>query len=198
MNSGNTGRNRIGNIGRCTDEVGARFVFTGGPGFGKTAVLEALARQGFQVLPEAPRQIIIEQRERNPAILPETDFQGFAALVAERMIRQYRQGSENPVLLDRGLPDIPVYLQNAGLSVTPDLDEVVAGHPYDPPVFFFPDWEDLFCQDGVRYESYEEACRIGEALRQYYGKLGYEVIEIPRCRVEQRAQFILGYLNMFF
>ncbi|MGE0502960.1 MAG: AAA family ATPase [Rhizobiaceae bacterium] len=34
-----------------------RFVVTGGPGSGKTALLSALAREGFAVLPEAGRAI---------------------------------------------------------------------------------------------------------------------------------------------
>lgn len=42
--------------------TGERFiVITGGPGSGKTTLIEALARAGFQTMPEAGRAIIQDQ-----------------------------------------------------------------------------------------------------------------------------------------
>lgn len=39
------------------------FVFTGGPGAGKTSVIEALAAAGLTCMPEAGRQIIRDQMQ---------------------------------------------------------------------------------------------------------------------------------------
>ena len=41
------------------------FVITGGPGVGKTTLLETLAQQGFPYVPEIAREIIREQVSRN-------------------------------------------------------------------------------------------------------------------------------------
>ena len=46
------------------------FVITGGPGVGKTTLLEALAKQGFPYVPEVAREIIREQASRNGDALP--------------------------------------------------------------------------------------------------------------------------------
>src|SRR5690606_30859744 len=46
------------------------FIITGGPGVGKTALLNALSSDGFRVVPEAARAIIREQMETDGDALP--------------------------------------------------------------------------------------------------------------------------------
>ncbi len=172
-----------------------RIVLTGGPGFGKSSVLESLAGLGYPCRPEAPRQLIVEQGRLEAGILPGTDFPAFAELAARRMLEHYLGNETGPVFFDRALPDIPAYLKNAGLPLTPSIRDAVASHPYDSPVFFFPDWEEIFSLDGVRYESFDEARGIGLLIRESYESLGYNVIEVPRISPEGRTAFILEHLG---
>ena len=53
------------------------FVITGGPGVGKTTLLEALAKQGFPYVPEVAREIIREQASRNGDALPWANIPAF-------------------------------------------------------------------------------------------------------------------------
>ena len=46
------------------------FIITGGPGVGKTTLLEVLAKQGFPYVPEVARKIIREQVSQNGDALP--------------------------------------------------------------------------------------------------------------------------------
>ena len=173
----------------------SRIVFTGGPGFGKSAVLEILAGDGFACMPEAPRELILEQRERPDGILPQNDFVGFADLVVERMARHHREAPDGTVLFDRALPDMFAYLRYARHRISPRTRNLVETLTYDSPVFFFPDWKDIYALDGVRYETFEQARDIGLLIRESYESLGYRVIDVPREPVKQRAIFVRHHLS---
>lgn len=175
-----------------------RTVFTGGPGFGKSAVLSRLKEGGHTVVPEAPRQLLIEEQAKPDGILPQNDFPGFALMVAERMIDQYRDADNGLVLFDRAIPDIPAYLHNAGYAVPPLLSSAAEKYRYAPAVFFFPEWEDIYVLDGVRYESFNQARLIGEALKESYLSLDYELIEVPRMDVYSRVEFVMERLSPGF
>ncbi len=55
------------------------YVITGGPGAGKTSLLEALAAAGHACMPEAGRAVIRDQRAIGGPALPWTDPPAFAA-----------------------------------------------------------------------------------------------------------------------
>lgn len=179
-------------------ELNKRYIFTGGPGFGKSAVLSRLEAAGFTVVPEAPRQLLLEEGSKPDGILPQNDFPGFALMVGMRMIEQYRNADNGLVLFDRGIPDIPAYLRNSGYLVPPVLSTAATEYRYEPTVFFFPDWEDIYELDGVRYESFHQAREIGEALKESYRNLGYELTEVPRMDVERRVEFVRERLPSLF
>ena len=46
------------------------IVLTGGPGGGKTSLIEALAREGFRTAPESGRAVIRREMARGGAALP--------------------------------------------------------------------------------------------------------------------------------
>lgn len=56
------------------------FVITGGPGVGKTTLLETLAQQGFPYVPEIAREIIREQVSRNGDALPWANIPAYTHL----------------------------------------------------------------------------------------------------------------------
>lgn len=56
-------------------------VITGGPGSGKTSLIEALAGEGIRHMPEAGRSIIQDQVDIGGAALPWDDWDAFAALM---------------------------------------------------------------------------------------------------------------------
>ncbi len=188
-------------------DIPRRIVFTGGPGFGKSSVLKVLEIEGFTLMPEAPRELVLEQRALAEGISPQKDFQGFAFLVADRMVEYYQAAarlsnsdsakdgpfrtlSRPAVFYDRGLPDIFAYLGYYNHEIPLEIRRKVEVHRYEPTVFFFPDWEALYKPDGVRYESFEQARGIGRLIRQNYEDFGYDVVEVPRDSVESRVDFI--------
>ena len=68
-----TGR-ASGGAGRRT--MNRRFVVTGGPGGGKSTLLEALAERGYRVAPEAARRLIGElEMDEAKAVLVVVEIQ---------------------------------------------------------------------------------------------------------------------------
>lgn len=67
-------------------------VITGGPGSGKTSLIDALAAEGVRHMPEAGRAIIQDQVDIGGTALPWSDREAFAALMLAWEMRSYREG----------------------------------------------------------------------------------------------------------
>jgi predicted ATPase len=80
------------------------FVVTGGPGSGKSTLIEALTARGLCTMAEAGRAIIRDQVAIGGEALPWADRGTFAELMLSWDIRSYRSALkiEGPVIFDRG------------------------------------------------------------------------------------------------
>jgi predicted ATPase len=176
-----------------TDDVTRFFVLTGGPGSGKSALIDALARGGYAHMPEAGRAIIREQVAAGGRALPWVDPAAFAELMLARDIRAHRnaQHRHGLVFFDRGIPDVVGYMRLSGLAVPPYLDEAAKTFRYNARVFIMPPWRDIFTQDSERKQDFDEAVRTYEMLATTYADYGYALTEVPRAPIEQRTRFIL-------
>lgn len=99
-----------------TDQL---HVITGGPGSGKTSLIDALAGEGVRHMPEAGRAIIQDQVDIGGTALPWTDRDAFATLMLAWELRSYREAVSDPgpIIFDRGIPDVIGYLRLCGLPV---------------------------------------------------------------------------------
>lgn len=174
------------------------YVLTGGPGSGKTSVIEELARQGFATMPEAGRGIIREQMEAGGTALPWADQARFADAMLDWELRNHKEAGHlaGPVFFDRGLPDIVGYLDLCGLAVPERLHAAVDQLRYNPVVFAFPFWSEIFTQDAERKQSPDEAERTFHAVTASYRSFGYTLTTMPRLTIRDRASFILRSLDL--
>lgn len=92
------------------------FVITGGPGSGKSTLIDALSKHGLRYMPEAGRAIIQDQVAIAGPALPWADRLLFAEMMLGWELRSYReaQGHGGTVFFDRGLPDVIGYLALCG------------------------------------------------------------------------------------
>lgn len=126
--------------------------------------------------------------------LPWKDRILFAELMLSWEMRSYRQalnqGNADPVLFDRGVPDVIGYLRLEGLDVPANIQRAGELFRYNKRVFIAPPWPDIYRNDAERKQDLETANRTFDTMAAVYTELGYELIELPRCSIEDRAEFI--------
>ncbi len=170
-----------------------RIVVTGGPGSGKTSLIEALAAAGHATSPEAGRAIIRRQQAIDGQALPWRDRALFAELMLDRDLEAYARArtATGPVFFDRGLPDLVGYLTLCGLPIPAHVERAAREVRYDRQVFIAPVWREIFGQDAERKQDLDEARRTFDAMAEVYPRLGYDLIELPKAPVAERLAFVL-------
>ncbi len=171
------------------------FVLTGGPGVGKTSLLEALKKEGFPIIPEEARHIIKEQVKQHGDALPWANKQKYANLMLERSIHSFEEQKQlHPNLIcffDRGIPDSFCYANMENLELDPELLVDAGRLRYNPLVFILPPWEDIYEMDQERKQTWEEAMMTYQAMQETYLSQNYQLVEIPVDSVENRRNFVL-------
>jgi len=168
------------------------IVVTGGPGSGKSTLIDALERSGFHRTIEAGRGIIQEQVAIGGRALPWID----PALFAEHMLtwemRSYRAAEKQAgtIFFDRGVPDVAGYLRLMKLPIPDRVRKAAEVFRYHGRVLIAPPWKEIFSQDRERKQDFEEAVRTYEALSSTYLEHGYQLVELPRVGVDARVQFV--------
>ena len=173
-------------------------VVTGGPGSGKTSLLEALGSRGYSCSIEAGRAIIQDQVSIGGRALPWQDRSLFAELMLSWEMRSYRIGQETtgPVFFDRGIPDVLGYIRLIGVPVPDHIRNAAQKFRYSSIVFITPPWPEIFNQDHERKQDFDEAIRTYEAMVATYTDLNYHLVEIPFAPVEDRVNFIVDRLGL--
>lgn len=172
------------------------FVVTGGPGSGKSALIEALREAGHQRTVEAGRGIIQDQMAIEGSALPWCDPQFFAELMLSWDMRSYHmaEGKTGRVFFDRGVVDVIGYLRLLGRPVPRHMAKAAEVFRYNRRVFIAPPWKEIFAPDQERKQDFAEAVRTYEAMVGAYRDFGYELIELPRLPVAERMRFIVQNL----
>ena len=173
------------------------IVITGGPGTGKTTIIDALLEQGYACFPEISRQITLEAKKQGIQQLFLERPLMFSELLLEGRKKQHQQASQDVaeiVFLDRGIPDILAYMHYIGDSYPAFFDQASREHSYSK-VFVLPPWEEIYESDEARYENFEQAKLIFDHLIETYVTYGYQLIEVPFGSVEERIQFIFRHLT---
>ena len=92
---------------------------------------------------------------------------------------------------DRGIPDQLAFAQYKGFGTPEILKESAEKYRYASQVFITPPWREIFVNDSIRSESYDEAVRIHQSVLETYSFLNYQIIELPLIPVNERLTYIL-------
>ena len=170
------------------------IVIIGGPGSGKTTIIDGLIARGHRCYPEISRQVILEARQQGIEQLFLENPLLFSELLLEGRKKQYHSAVSEPhekVFIDRGIPDVLAYMHYIGDAYPSGFDQACRDHRYSR-VFMLPPWEEIYQSDNERYENFEQAKLIHGHLCETYRGYGYDLTEVPKAGVEERLDFILG------
>jgi predicted ATPase len=175
-----------------------KVVITGGPGTGKTSIINDLENRGVLCYDEISRQITLQARNDGIEQLFLEDPLLFSQKLLEGRTKQFLDACKEPeniVFLDRGLPDVLAYMDYIGDPYPAHFVETCESYQYDS-IFILAPWQEIFTSDSERYESFEEAIEIHHHLLETYKRFSYQLIDVPFDSVKNRSDFILDSLNL--
>jgi predicted ATPase len=169
------------------------IIISGGPGGGKTTLIDALALFGHGRTVEAGRFVIEVQAEIGGIGVHFGDKALFAELMLMHEIRSYEEAAAAPglVFCDRGVPELCGYLEMVGRPVPPHFKRAAELYRYNRTVFLTPPWREIFVNDAERRQDWAEAVRTFEHCEAAYRAQGYNPVLLPKASVRERVRFVL-------
>ncbi len=175
----------------------ARYVLTGAPGCGKTALLEALRARGYATVAEAASSVISAEQANGvdaPWAVP-----GFIdAVAAVQRLRQLAATPHGTVFFDRSPVDTLALARYAhhptSPALTDELERIAKEQVYERQVFLvrplgFAQWTT------ARRISFEDSLVFEQIHIDAYRECGYELIDVPIASIEERADLVESYIT---
>jgi predicted ATPase len=181
-----------------------KIVITGGPGTGKTSIINELKNKNYYCFDEIIRTLTLAAKKEKDA---STHISNPIAFVKDPMlfntkllngrISQFKQATDidaNICFFDRGIPDVLAYMaffdQKYGDTFINACKDNLYHH-----VFLLPPWKAIYKSDNERFETYEESQKIHIHLKKIYTYFGYTIIEVPFGTIKERAKYILTIIE---
>ena len=171
------------------------YIITGGPGGGKTSLLESLARKGYNYVPETARQMIKERLSKG--LSPRPEAKAFACEIFEKDWTNFVTNSALSSLLffDRCILDSAYQLFECDKASYNRIRDTHLKNRYNNKVFVTPPWREIYRNDSERDQSFEESIGIYERLLKWYRDHDYNVVILPKDTIESREKFVLSHIR---
>jgi predicted ATPase len=173
------------------------ILLIGGPGTGKTTIINQLTEKGFCCYPEISREVTLAAQKNGTDQLFLSNPLLFSELLLQGRINQFKNAINEPhklVFIDRGIPDVLAYMNFIG-DIYPNHFETACKNYIYNKIFVLPVWKEIYISDNERYENLDQAIEIQKHLVETYKKYGYNLIEVPKDTVQNRIDFILENLD---
>jgi predicted ATPase len=173
------------------------YVITGGPGGGKTTLLEELALRGYKVIPETARQIIKERLSKG--LTPRPGPANFAHEIFNQDWKNFISNLHLSSLLffDRSFIDSAWQIFDCDAKSYNKVKSIYLKNRFNKNVFITPPWKEIYCNDEERDQSFEQAIRVYHRLDKWYKAHDYNIIVLPKTSVEERINFILSCVTNY-
>jgi len=174
------------------------YIITGGPGGGKTSLLENLASHGYNFIPETARQIIRERLAKGLA--PRPDARTFAQQIFELDWKNFVSNSDlsSVLFFDRSFMDSACMLFDSDSNSYENIRDTYLENRYNNKVFITPPWKEIYRTDEERDQSFEQSIDVYERLAKWYKEHDYDIVVLPKATIENRANFVLSLVAQHF
>lgn len=177
------------------------FIITGGPGAGKTTLVEELTKRGLFCVEEASRKIIRREVASGGDALPWKNIALYTEKLLTQSVESYNEAinvGQNTVIFDRGILDYINYAYRAKTRICDEWQSKASSLVYNKKIFVTPPWKEIYCNDSERKQTFEDSLWIYSALIKMYSESGYELIELPKASVEKRADFLISHIGTLY
>ena len=167
-----------------------RILITGGPGTGKTSLINELMKNGYICSQEIVRNITLKKRKEGFDQYFLSDPLDFSKKLFNQRLNEYKKKYNSDLIIyDRGPIDVLAYLNFKSIEIPKELisESKKINYIY---AFILNPWKDIYSQDGVRYESFEECISIHNFLINEYKKFNIKLISVPNGTINERVSFI--------
>ncbi len=169
------------------------YVITGGPGSGKTTMVNLLKARGYKTTIENARHYFDMQRLNGTTVEEVRKHQeDFQLKVLELQIELEKSlPPDDVVFLDRAIPDALAYYCYLNIVIDPKLSDAM--HTIAYKKVFILDCLPLV-QDYARTEDEVAQKKIHTAIINVYESLPFPVVHVPVLLPHERVDFILKNL----
>ncbi len=188
--------------------MGERCVIGGGPGTGKTTIINELSKY-----PEA----WVSRESATVLSQGEVGSDGkklWDELIKSKMTEKYKEARlkfeeavfekdvesftkapfrEKHCFFDCGIIEVYAYLKLEGIAIPSSLTNALKSYKYDY-VFLAPLWPEHFKKASVP-QAMEWARNLSKMVENSYKEFGYKPITVPKAPPEERAKFITDKLD---
>jgi len=171
-----------------------RFIITGAPGAGKTAIIRQLELDGFSVVEEAATDIIAAAHAQG-TVEPWKDSSFIDAIAKLQRDRQIRASYQPDQLQfhDRCCvctAALATYLGHSySAFLAGELERIKKEAVYEPRVFFIRNLGFITPTDARRI-SFEETVRFEKIHEETYREFGFELVAVEPASVMERVGII--------
>ncbi len=174
-----------------------KIVLIGGPGSGKTSVINELIKRKYHCMEEVSREVTLKAKKEGIEQLFLTKPLLFSKMLLEGREQQYldaKKSNAKIVFFDRGIPDVSAYLEFFKTKYPAIFIDKSHQYKYDK-VFLFLPWKEIYTSDNERYESFEQSVIIDKFIQNAYRKIGYTITIVPFGSLHERTDFIVNSIS---
>ena len=171
------------------------IVISGGPGGGKTSLLEFLSKNGYNYIKESGRTIIRERLRKglSPRPAPEEFARQMFQMDYENFINH--ADIADILFFDRSFLDSAFLVHQSDQIFFDKIRHSLITNRFYTKVFMTPPWQEIYTADSERDQTFDESVEIYEKLSHWYLTNGYELVTVPRLPVEMRVKMILDEIK---
>lgn len=166
------------------------YVISGGPGTGKTSVINELSKE-FITFEEAARALGDNDPRFKGKSVNEINMKSFQDAIFDfqkKQIEELCKEKEKIIFSDRGVGDTIAYYKLSKLDVPKAVINFAESFRYSG--IFILDFLDFYETDALRQEKKEKQKKIHNEIIKTYKKLGYKIIFVPFMSIKDRVRFV--------